>query len=100
MYCLAEIVASSFLVNDSLVYSSCGERVGACGLYTGESFVVSEVEVCLHSVDCDITLSVFVGIECSGVDIDVRVKLLDGDVVTPCLQQFSYRGRDDSFAER
>ena len=39
-----------------------------------------------------------IGIERAGVDIDVGVKLLNGDSITPCLQQFAYACSDDALA--
>ena len=86
LYGLSEIVAASFFVYHGLVDAACGERVGACGLYAGESLVVSEVEVGLHSVNGHVTFAVLVWVQCARVDIYVRVKLLDGDVVASCLQ--------------
>ena len=85
LYRLAEIVAVSLLVDHRLVYSSSGERVGPCCLNTRESFVVTEVEVGLHTVHGHIALPMLVWVERARVDIDVGVELLYGDVVSPCL---------------
>ena len=98
LYGLAQVVAVSLFVNDRLVDASCGERVGLGRLYACEAFVVAEVEVGLHTVDGDIALAVLVWIECSRIDVDVRVKLLDGDVVASCLQELTDRRRDDAFS--
>ena len=87
--CLAQIVATTLLVYDRLVDASCGQRVGFSGLYACKAFVVTEVEVGFHAVNGDVAFSVLVGVECSRVDVDVRVKFLDSDVVTSCLQEFT-----------
>ena len=85
LYCLSEIVTTPLLVNHRLVYASGGERVCPCGLNTRESLVVAEVEVCLHAIHGHVTFAVLVWVERTGVDIDVGVELLYGDVVSPCL---------------
>ena len=61
---------------------------------------MAEVEVGLHAIDGDVALAVFVGVEGAGVDVDVGVKLLDGDFEATCLEQFADAGGDDAFAER
>ena len=85
LYRLAQIVATPLLIDDGLVYTPCGHTVGACGLYACETLVVAEVEVGLHTVGGDVALSVFVRIERTGVDVDVRVKLLDSNLVATSL---------------
>ena len=75
----------ALLVDHCLVDATSGERVGSCCLNTCESLVVTEVEVGLHSIYGHVAFSVLVGVERTGVDVDIGVKLLDGDVVSPCL---------------
>ena len=90
LYCLAQIIAAALLVYYSFVDASRGERVGLGGLYAGEALVMTEVEVGLHAVHRNVAFTVLVWVECSRVDVDVRVKLLNGDVISPCLKQLSY----------
>ena len=97
---LAEIVAVTLAVNDGLVDATCGDGVVAGGVDTGETLVMSEVEVCLHAIDSDVALAMLVGIEGARVDVDVGVELLNGDLVATCLQEFADAGRDDAFAQR
>ncbi len=40
----------------------------------------------------------FVGVECTWVDVDVGVELLNGDLVATSLQQLANTGGDDAFA--
>ena len=86
---LAQIVAAALLVDDSLIDTPSGERVGLRRLNAGEALVVAQVEVGLHTVDGDIAFAMFVGVERTGVDVDVGVELLDGDVVAPGLQELA-----------
>ena len=95
---LAEVVAAALLVDDGFVDAARGHAVLAGGLYAREAFVVAEVEVGLHAIYGDVAFAVLIGIERAGVDIDIGIKLLDGNLVAACLQQFTDGGRDDAFA--
>ena len=96
---LAEIVAAALLVDDRLVDAAGGDVVGAGCLDVGEALVVAEVKIGLMAVHSHIAFTVRIGIERAGVDVDVRVKLLDGDAVAPALQQAGERRGDDSLAQ-
>ena len=85
----AEIVATAFLVNHCLVDTTSGERIRFCSLNAGESLVVSEVEVGLHTIYRYIALTMLIRVQCTRVDVDVWVKLLDSNVVTSCLKKFT-----------
>ena len=88
---LTEVVATTFALDDAEVDAPCGDAVVACGLDAGEAFVVPQVEVGLHAVGSNVAFAVLVGVECAGVDVDVGVELLDGNLVAPCLEQFAER---------
>ena len=85
----AEIIAATFLVNDCLVDTTSGERIRFRSLNTGESLVVSEVEVGLHTIYRYVALTMLVRVQCTRVDVDVWVKLLDSNVVASCLKKFT-----------
>ena len=85
----AEIIATAFLVNDCLVDTTSGERIRFRSLNTGESLVVSEVEVGLHTIYRYVALTMLVRVQCTRVDVDVWVKLLDSNVVASCLKKFT-----------
>ena len=89
LYGFAKIVATSFLVDNSLVDTSCSERVGLCCLDARESFVMTEVKIRFHSIYRHIALTMLVWIECARIDVDVWVKLLNCNVVAPGLQKLS-----------
>ena len=86
---LAEIVASALLVDDRLVDTARGHRVGAGCLNACESLVVTEVEVGLHTVSCHVALSMLVRVKGSRVNIDVRIELLNRNLVAASLQQLT-----------
>ncbi len=59
---------------------------------------MSQVQVSFVAVHGDIALAMLVGVQCTRVDVDVRVKFLDGDIVSTGLQQLADRGGDDAFS--
>ena len=85
LYCFSKIISAALFVDYSLVYSTSGHGVRLCGLNAGKSLIMSKVEVCLHSVDGDIAFAMLIGVQCSRVDVDIRVELLDGNIITSCL---------------
>ena len=89
LYGLSEIVTTALLFNHALVDTSGRDVVGLGCLYTCKSFIMAKVKVCLLTVNGYITFSVLIRIERSRVNVDVWIKLLDSDVVTPCLQEFT-----------
>ena len=96
---LAMVFATTLAVDNTLVDASSSDVVGLGHVHSEETLVVSEVEVGFVSVNCHVALAVLVGIKCSGINIDIRVELLDSYIVAACLQQFSDRRRDYSLAE-
>ena len=88
---LAQIVATAFFVDYTLVDASCRDVVGFGLLYCPEALIIAQVEVGLVSVYGYITLSVLVGVQRSGVNVDVGVKLLNSYAVASGLQQLTDR---------
>ena len=82
---LAQVVTPALLVDDTLVDASGCDVVCLGRLYAEETFVMPQVKVGLVAVYGDITFAVLVWIQGTRVDVDVRVKLLDGYLVTSCL---------------
>ena len=95
---LAQIVSAALFVDDGLVDSTGGHGVGTGGADAREPFVMTQVQVGFHPIDSHVAFAVFVGVQRAGVDVDVGIEFLDGDGISPRLQQFSDAGRDDAFA--
>lgn len=89
--CLSKVVAVAFLVDYILIDTSSSDIVGTRGTHVGEALVMSKIEVGLMAVNSDVTLSMLIRIECAGVNIDIGVKLLDGDTESTCLKQAGER---------
>ena len=90
LYRVPQVVPTPLFVNDSLVDTACGLRIMPRGLYAREALIVTQIQVGLHAVCRHIALSMLVRVQRSGVNVDVRVKLLYGYLVSPSLQQLSY----------
>ena len=82
---LTQVVAVTLAVDDCFVNASCGYTVVLCGANARKPLVVSQVEVGLETVLRHVALTVLVGVQCTWVDIDIRVEFLDGDLVAACL---------------
>ena len=91
LYGLAQVVATALLVNDSFIYASAGDVVGLGSFDAEKTLVVTEVKVCHVSINRHVALAMLMGVQCTRVNVDVRVELLDGYVVATCLQQLSDR---------
>ena len=85
---LAQVRALALAGYDGIVNPSGRHIVGLGGVDAEETFVVTEVEVGFRAVFGDVAFPVLVGIERSGVDVDVGIEFLDGDSEAPGLQEF------------
>ena len=82
---LAQIISAAFLLDNTLIDTACGDVVGTSSLDTGKTLVMSQVEVGFLSVYRNIAFAMLVWIQCSRIDVDIRVKLLDGNVIPSSL---------------
>jgi len=91
----AQVVAPALLPDDRTVDLTRG-YIGELGeVDVDEPFVVAQVEVGLGAVVGDEDLAVLIGVHVAGVDVDVRVELLQRDLEAAVLQQPPEgRGRD------
>ena len=97
---LAQILALALLLDDALVDTARRDVVGLRRGLVREALVVSQVEVGLGAVLGDVAFAVLVGVERSGIDVDVGVEFLNGHRIAAGLQQAGDRGRNNTLAER
>ena len=50
---------------------------------------MTQVEICLHAVYSYVTLPMLIRVEGARIDIDIRVKLLNGNIIAPRLEQLT-----------
>jgi hypothetical protein len=79
--------AFTLLVDHMLVDTAGGHVIGLGGGHIKKAFIVAEVEIGFSSVVGYIAFAMFIRVECPGVDIDVRIKFLDGYRIAACLKQ-------------
>ena len=97
---LAQILALALLLDDALVNPARRDVVGLRRGLVRKAFVVAQIEVGLRAVLRHIAFAVFIGIQRSGIDVDVGVEFLNGHRIAARLQQPGYRGRNNTLAER
>ena len=96
---LAEVLAAALLVEHVPVHLA-GREVGVfVQILVDEALIVAEVEIGLRAVLGNVHLAVLIRAHGAGVDIDIGVKLLRGDLQAACLEQTAERSRRDAFAE-
>ena len=61
---------------------------------------MTQIEIGLMTVDGYIAFAMFIGIQRTRVDIDIRVELLNCNFISSCLQKFCQRGRYNTFTQR
>ena len=87
LYCASAVVtAALFLKNGPVNLTGCNVGI-FIKILVNKSFVVTKVKVSFSAVFGNENFTVLNGVHCSGVDIDVRVKLLHCNLVAACLQQ-------------
>ena len=50
---------------------------------------MTEVKICLHAIYSNVAFSMLIRIEGARVNVDVRIKLLNGNVVASCLKKLT-----------
>ena len=95
----AEILAAPLLVQHVPV-DFAGREVGVfVEVFVDEALIMPEVEVGLRAVFRHVDLAVLIGTHRAGVDVDVGVELLRGDLQPPHLQQPAKRRRRDALSK-
>ena len=89
LYGLAKIVTLALAFDDGLEDTSRGKRIGPCGPDPGKPLIMTEIEVSFSAIDGNVALAVLVRVERARIDVDVRVELLYGHAVAPCLKELA-----------
>ena len=96
---LAEVVAPTLLGQHRRVHGAGREVRAAMQIGIEEALVVTEVEVGLGPVVQHEDLAVLEGVHRAGVDVHVRVELLEHDLLTARREEATERCGGDAFAE-
>ena len=95
----AEIFAAALFVQNIPIHLSRGEIGIFIQIFVDKTLIVPKVQVGFRAVLRDIDLAVLIRAHRARVNIDIRVKLLCGDLEAFCLEQSSERGRRDAFSK-
>jgi hypothetical protein len=96
----AVVLAGALLLDHRLVDPARGDRRMLGAGHAEEALVVAEVEIGLGAVIGDVDLAVLERVHGPGIDVEVRVELLDLDPVAHVDEQPPERRRGDALAER
>src|SRR5581483_3506989 len=88
------------LGNDVLVDAPGGDVVGLGRRPPGETLVMAEIEIGLGAVIGHEHFAVLIWRQCSGIEIEVGIKLAKADFVAPSLQQSAERRRSQTLSKR
>ena len=91
LYCLSHIVATTFFIDNALIDATGCYIVSTSCLDISKTFIVTKVEVSFVTVNCHITFTMLIGVKCSRVNIQIRVKLLNSNTITACYKQIGER---------
>ena len=96
----AEVVAAALAPDDRVVDAAGGDVRRARGVRVREALVVTEVEIGLGAVLGDEDLAVLVRRHRAGIDVDVRVELLEADGESAGHEEAADRGGGDALPQR
>ena len=96
----AEVVATAFFGEDGFVDTAGGPVVVASELGVGEAFVMAKVEISFGAVFGNENFAVLVRAHGTGIDIQVRIAFLNGDLETTTFEETTDRGSSNALTER
>ena len=89
----------TLLVQDGCINLSRCDVRPLCQIDINEALIVTEVEIRLRAIVSDEYLTVLIGAHRAGINIDVRIELLNRHLDATVLEQSSERSRCNSLAE-
>lgn len=81
LYGGSQIFPLSFFIDHRLVDFACRHVGGFGQIFVNETFIVSQIKIRFRAVISDKDLAVLVRTHGTGIDIDIRVKFLNGNFV-------------------
>ena len=88
------------LVNDRLINSTSGNIVGLRSVNIQKALIMPQIKICFSTILGYKAFSMLIGIECSGINIDIGIKFLNGHFQSSRLQQLCKGGCNNSFSQR
>ena len=95
-----EKVALALLGDETLVYRALRDVGIVREVLVDEALIMTKVEIALEAIVSDEDLAVLEGTHRAGIDIEIGIHLLHGDLVATGFEQCAERGRRDALAQR
>ncbi len=96
----AEVIAAPFFSEDGFVNAASGPVIVAGKLGVSETLVMAEIEIGFRAVFGNEDFAVLEGAHGAGIDVKVRVALLQGDFEAAALKKTADRGGSYAFSQR
>jgi len=95
----AQIIAAAFLGEDGFVDAAGGPVIVAGKLGVGEALVVAEIEISFRAVFGDENFSVLKWAHGAGINVEVRIALLQGDFKSATFEETTDGGGSYAFSQ-
>ena len=86
---LTQIIPLTLLVDHALIDTSGTDIIRTGSLDIQETLVMAQVQLSLISIDGNVTFPMLIRVQRTRVDVDVRIKFLDSNLVTSCLKELT-----------
>ena len=96
----AQIIAPALFADHFSINLPGGHVAGAIQVFIGEAFVMAQIEIGFRAVGGDEDFAVLVRTHRAGIDIQIGIELLNGDLQAACFENSSNGGGGDAFADR
>ena len=96
----AQIFALAFAGDDRVIHASAGDVCRLRQILVDEAFIVSQIQIGFRAVVGNEHFAMLIGVHRAGIDVDIRIKLLDGNLQSTALEQPSQRCRRNALAQR
>src|SRR5687768_6184427 len=94
----SEVSALAFLGNYVVINFAGSYVISLRSSNIQETFVVAQVKIGFGTIVGYKAFAVFVRVQSSRIDVDIRIEFLDGNGKAPGLQEFSQRCRNNAFS--
>ena len=94
-----EVIAAAFLGEDGFVDAAGGPVIVAGKFGVGEALVVAEIEIGFGAVFGDEDFAVLEGAHGAGIDVEVRIALLQGDFEAATFEETADGGGSYAFSQ-
>ena len=99
LYGSAAVISPAFFLEHRPVDFSCGDIGVFCKRFVYKTLIMAQIQIGFSTVVSHEDLPVLYRIHGSGIDVDIWIEFLHGDLVSPRLQQASQGGGGNAFSK-